>query len=126
LSEYAGFQEKEFDINKMQPYNYALQQSMNLKDASHQNIYGALDQGGAGIITAMQLLNGGVLNGLGSATEKTANKNRGAGGGGKGVPEGTPVESIDVATLTSNPEFQKIAQTLTPDAVQGLIKLLST
>jgi hypothetical protein len=126
LTEYAGFQEKEFDINKMQPYNYAMQQSMDLKDASHQNIYGALDQGGAGIITAMQLLNGGVLNGLGSATEKTANKNRGVGGGGKAVPEGTPVESIDVATLTSNPEFQKIAQTLTPDAVQGLIKLLST
>lgn len=59
LSEYAGYQEKEFDINKMQPYDYALQQSMDLKDASNQNIYGALGQGAEGLINAMNLLNTG-------------------------------------------------------------------
>lgn len=64
LTEYAGFQEKEFNINKMQPYNYALQQSMNLKDASHQNIYGALDQGGAGVIEGMQGIGAGFKGSL--------------------------------------------------------------
>lgn len=126
LSEYAGFQEKQFDINKMQPYNYAMQQSMDLKDASNQNIYGALDQGGAGIITAMQLLNGGTGAG---ATEKVVDVNT-----NRATPRGvaqpvatqsTVYENNKVGNLVNSPEFQKIAQTLTPDAVQGLIKLLS-
>ena len=64
LSEYAAFQEKEFDINKMQPYNYALQQSMYLKDASIQNKYNALDQGGAAVITGMQGVGAGFKNSL--------------------------------------------------------------
>ena len=61
---YAPFQEKEFDINKMQPYNYALQQSMYLKDASIQNKYNALDQGGAAVITGMQGIGAGFKNSL--------------------------------------------------------------
>lgn len=114
LSEYAGFQEKEFDINKMQPYNYAMQQSMDLKDASNQNIYGALDQGGAGIITAMQLLNGGtgVTNGTSAANNKVVNTNRGTPviGGNKGVVGESGVPLATDFTDTKAPVYENLSQ----------------
>jgi hypothetical protein len=71
--DYAGYQEKAFDINEMQPYEYALQQSMDLKDASIQNTYGALDTGAASAIKALEL--------LGPDYHRKASKTRAAAGG---------------------------------------------
>lgn len=134
LSEYAGYQEKEFDINKMQPYNYALQQSMDLKDASNQNIYGALGQGAESLVNAMNLLNTGGKESGGGVADPTSNKDgaeemvRTASGGllNTGTARTPTVyPNSQVGNIINSPEFKKIAENLTPDLVQGLIKLFN-
>jgi hypothetical protein len=39
--------------------------------------------------------------------------------------QGTVYENNKVGNFVNSPEFQKAAQFLTPDAIQGLIKLFS-
>lgn len=63
---FAGYQDKQFDINKMQPYQYALGQSEALKDASIQNQFRALDQGAALGIKALELINNGAEGKMGN------------------------------------------------------------
>lgn len=141
LSEYAAFQEKEFDINKMQPYNYAMQQSMDLKDASNQNIYGALDQGGAGIITAMNLLNGGTGMTGGKVAAPNTNRAITSGGGNKvatgdnGVPLATDFtdmktptyDNLQVLSDTLKKQAATVGGVVTPQSnaqIDGMIKML--
>lgn len=63
-SQYADYEDKAFDINQMQPYEYALGQSMALKDASIQNTYGALDSGAASAIKALEMINPDAVSGV--------------------------------------------------------------
>lgn len=92
LSEFAGYQDKAFDINKMQPYEYALNQSKELKDASNQNIYGALSDASSGVLELMKTFNGGV-----GATGKTANPT-----------------TQDFEAMTNNPQFWEQLKTSDP------------
>ena len=49
LGQYAGFQEKEFDINQMQPYLAAMATASAMKGAGMQNIYGGISSGAGAI-----------------------------------------------------------------------------
>lgn len=92
LSEFAGYQEKAFDINKMQPYQYALQQSMDLKNASNQNIYGALSDASSGILEMLKLGGGGL-----GATTKT-----------------TETITPEYSAMSDNPQFWEQLKTSDP------------
>lgn len=82
------YQDKEFNFNKAQPYAYALNQSMQLKDASNNNIYGALGQGAEGLINSLSLLNENTGVGNKQAEQTTLSP---AGEKVDGVPYASPL-----------------------------------
>lgn len=104
---YAGYQEKAFDINEMQPYEYALQQAQDLKNASNENIYGALGDLSTGIIDTMSAFDMG-----GEGTERQRRGLNGYKLGKKVALSGDPLQgTVDtgmaklVQTVASNPQL---------------------
>lgn len=53
--QYAGLQQKQFDVNQMDPYQNQINAAMAMKGAGMQNIAGGLDKAGAVVIKQMGL-----------------------------------------------------------------------
>ena len=98
-SNFAGYEEKAFDINQMQPYEYALQQAQMLKNASNQNIYGALGDAAAGIINTMSAYS---MGGNGKSADPNANKVSLS--TGTGTENGLPLNENFTTQKTISPE----------------------